>query len=96
MELISADNYEIILNPEDHYYFWVVVLNLICARPVLYSALFAVKFMMPVNSRNLPFDTEKVHLTLTKNRKEDTVYSVREEVHRCLEERDMNALKVTN
>ena len=25
-----------------------------------------------------------------------TVYSVREEVHRCLEERDMNALKVTN
>ena len=31
LELISADNYEIILNPEDHYYFEYVSLNLISA-----------------------------------------------------------------
>ena len=30
LELISADNYEIILNPEDHYYFGFVGLDLIC------------------------------------------------------------------
>ena len=51
--------------------------------------------MMFVNSRVLPVVMEKAYLTLTKNKKEDTVYSVREEVHQCLEERDMNALKVT-
>jgi len=31
LELISADNYETILNPEDHYYFGFVVLDLISA-----------------------------------------------------------------
>ena len=39
------------------------------------------------------FKTQNDKFSFTK--KEDTVYSVREEVHRCLEERDMNALKVT-
>ena len=51
--------------------------------------------MMPVNSRNLPLDMEKVHLTLTKNRKEESVYSKKERIHQCLEVRDLNALKVT-
>ena len=31
LEFISADNYEIILNPEDHYYFEYVSLGLISA-----------------------------------------------------------------
>ena len=31
LELISADNYETILNPEDHYYFGYVSLGLISA-----------------------------------------------------------------